>query len=37
MLLQLQMTRCGGGHAMHEESHAEEVADLISAFVAELP
>jgi len=27
----------GGGHAMHEESHAEEVADLISAFVAELP
>jgi pimeloyl-ACP methyl ester carboxylesterase len=27
----------GGGHAMHEDSHADEVANLISAFVAELP
>jgi len=27
----------GGGHSMHEESHAGQVADLISGFVAGLP
>ena len=27
----------GVGHDMHEESHADEVAGLVSAFVAELP
>ncbi len=26
----------GGGHSMHEDSHAEEVADLIAGFVADL-
>ncbi len=27
----------GGGHAMHEESHADEVADLVRTFMSELP
>jgi pimeloyl-ACP methyl ester carboxylesterase len=26
----------GGGHSMHEDTHASEVADLVAAFVAEL-
>ena len=26
----------GGGHSMHEDSHAEEVADLIAGFIADL-
>ena len=26
----------GGGHSMHEDSHAEEVADLIASFIADL-
>ena len=27
----------GGGHAMHEDSHAEEIARIIADFVARLP
>jgi len=27
----------GGGHSMHESTHAEEVADLIASFAASLP
>jgi pimeloyl-ACP methyl ester carboxylesterase len=27
----------GGGHSMHESSHASEVADLIADFTAGLP
>ena len=27
----------GGGHSMHEDSHAAEVADLIADFAAHLP
>jgi pimeloyl-ACP methyl ester carboxylesterase len=27
----------GGGHSMHEDTHAVEVADLIAGFVAGLP
>jgi pimeloyl-ACP methyl ester carboxylesterase len=27
----------GGGHSMHEDSHAAEVADLVAQFVDDLP
>jgi pimeloyl-ACP methyl ester carboxylesterase len=27
----------GGGHSMHEDTHASEVADIIASFAVSLP